>query len=49
MTSQMDNGRLLALLDAALVEADLIGHTLAAALLTECIATVQNNGRMRGH
>ena len=41
MTSQLDQTQLLACLGAALVEADRIGHTLAAAMIVECIASVE--------
>jgi hypothetical protein len=41
MTSQLDQEQLLACLDAALVEADRIGHTLAAAMIAECITAVE--------
>ncbi len=40
MTSQLDAGHLLALLDEALIEADRLGHTLAAALIAEYIFAV---------
>ncbi len=40
MTSQLDAGHLLALLDEALIEADRLGHTLAAALIAEFIFAV---------
>jgi hypothetical protein len=40
MTSQLDAGHLLALLDGALIEADRLGHTLAAALIAECIFAI---------
>lgn len=40
MTSQLDVGPLLASLDAALIEADRLGHTLAAAMITDCIVAI---------
>jgi hypothetical protein len=42
MTTHMDVTALLGTLEAALIEADRIGHTLAAAMISECSAGVRS-------
>jgi hypothetical protein len=42
MTTFKDVAALLGSLEAALVEADRIGHTLAGAMISECIAGVRS-------
>jgi hypothetical protein len=41
MTTETNTATLLDLLNAALLEADRIGSTLAAALITECIVDLR--------